>query len=152
LLPWLSLAAGVAMVVAGGRLVAGGALPAAGSVRLASRFDGRAERRGLVGYAAFGAAFGLSSLGCTLPLFLSVVGASLTAGGPLAAGSSVALCGLGMGLVVTGLTVAVALFGRAAAARSGAVGRFLGPASAALLLASGAYVVYYWLSAGGLLV
>ncbi|HEV8637001.1 MAG TPA: cytochrome c biogenesis protein CcdA, partial [Chloroflexota bacterium] len=151
LLPWLSLAVGVLMVAAGGRLLAGGALPAASAVRLASRFGRRAERQGLIGYAAFGVAFGLSSLGCTLPLFLTVVGTSLTARGALGAASGVALYGLGMGLAVTSLTVAVAVFGRAAA-RAGRVGRYLEPASAVLLLASGAYVVYYWLSAGGLLV
>jgi cytochrome c biogenesis protein CcdA len=151
LLPCLSLAVGVLMVAAGGRLLAGGALPAASAVRLASRFGRRAERQGLIGYAAFGVAFGLSSLGCTLPLFLTVVGTSLTARGALGAASGVALYGLGMGLAVTSLTVAVAVFGRAAA-RAGRVGRYLEPASAVLLLASGAYVVYYWLSAGGLLV
>jgi len=152
LLPWLSLAVGVLLVAAGGRLLAGRALPTSGADRLAGRFGGPAGRRGLVGYAAFGVAFGLSSLGCTLPLFLTVVGTSLTAGGPLGAASGVALYGLGMGLVVTVLTVAVALFGRVAAARAGRFGRYLEPASAVLLLASGAYVVYYWLSAGGLLV
>src|SRR5262249_43441003 len=116
------------------------------------RFGGPRRGHGLVGYSAFGVAFGLSSLGCTLPLFLTVVGTSLTAGGPLAAASGVALYGLGMGLVVTGATVVVALFGRVAAGRLGLVGRYLEPASAVLLLASGAYVVYYWLTAGGLLV
>jgi len=151
LLPWLGLAVGVLLVAAGGRVLAGGGLPASGAERLAGRVGGPAGRRGLVGFAAFGAAYGLSSLGCALPLFLTVVGTSLTAGGPLGAAAGVALYGLGMGLVVTGVTVGVAGFGRVVAAGAGRVGRYVEPASAVLLLASGAYVVYYWLSAGGLL-
>jgi cytochrome c biogenesis protein CcdA len=151
LLPWLSLLVGVLLVAAGGRMLAGGTLHAAAAERLAAPLGHLAGRAGLAGYAAYGVAFGLSSLGCALPLFLTVVGTALTATGPLAAAWQVVLYGLGMGLVVTAATVVVALFGSVAVAPAGRLGRWIGPASAVLLLTSGAYVVYYWLSAGGLL-
>src|SRR5262249_56777057 len=109
-----------------------GGLPPAGTDGLAGRLGGSTRCPRLVGYAAFGVAFGLSSLGCTLPLFLTVVGTSLTARGALGAASGVALYGLGMGLVVTALTVVVALFGRVATAGAGRVGRYLEPLSAVL--------------------
>jgi cytochrome c biogenesis protein CcdA len=150
-LPWLSLFIGLLLVLAGGRMLAGGSFDASGAERLGARLGVLAGRSGLVGYAAYGVAFALSSLGCTLPLFLTVVGTALTAGGFGAAAAQFLLYGLGMGLVVTGATVLVALFGRAVVAPSGWAGRYLGPASAVLLLVTGAYVVYYWLTVGGLL-
>src|SRR5262249_58289365 len=97
LLPWLSISVGVLLVLGGGRLIAGGSLTAAPAKRLADSLGSRAGRVGLRGYAAYGFAFALSSLGCTLPLFLSVVGA-----GPAAAPvvQDLLLYALGMGSVV----------------------------------------------------
>jgi cytochrome c biogenesis protein CcdA len=103
----------------------------------------------MVGYAAYGLAFGLSSLGCTLPLFLSVVGAGLFQTQAQAA-QDLLLYALGMGTVVSVLTVLAALIGGAVFTRVRGVGRILQPLGAVLLLATGGYIVYYWLSAGGI--
>jgi len=84
-LPWVSVATGVALAVAGGRLLAGGSLDAPAAERLADRLGGAASRMGLVAYAAYGLAFGLSSLGCTLPLFLTAVGTGVARGGVMGA-------------------------------------------------------------------
>ena len=151
LLPWLSLLIGVLLTLIGGRMLAGGAVHVPVATRLSSRIGGVTRRMGLVGYAGYGVAFALTSLGCTLPLFLTVVATALTAGGLGAAATQFVLYALGMGLVVTGATVLVALFGRALVARASGVGRYLQQASAVLLLLTGAYVVYYWLTVGGLL-
>ena len=151
LLPWLGLLVGVGLVVAGARMLAGADLRAASAERLGAGVGRRAARRDVLGYAAYGVAFGLSSLGCTLPLFVTVVGTALAGGGLGAAAGQLVLYALGMGAVVTAATLAVALFGPAVVERAGAVGRYLAPASAILLLLTGAYVVHYWLTAGGLL-
>jgi len=55
-----------------------------------------------------------------------------------------------MGFIVTATTVLIGLFGRAVSHRIARAGRYLGIASALLLLMTGAYVVHYWLTAGGL--
>jgi len=149
-LPWVSLATGVVLAIAGGRLLAGGSLDAPPAERLANRLGGAASRTGLVGYAAYGLAFGLSSLGCTLPLFLAVVGIGLARGGLAGALGQLVLYALGMSAVVSILTVLVALFGRGVLARARGAGRVFQPAGAVLLLATGGYIVYYWLSAGGI--
>ena len=150
-LPWVSLATGVVLAIAGGRLLAGGSLDAPAAERLADRLGGAANRTGLLAYAAYGLAFGLSSLGCTLPLFLTVVGIGLAGGGIAGALGQLVLYALGMSAVVSVLTILVALFGRGVLARVRVAGRVLQPLSAALLLATGGYIVYYWLSAGGIL-
>jgi len=149
LLPWLSITVGVLLVLAGGRLVAGRSLTASPAERLADSFGSTAAGHvGLPGYAAYGFAFALSSLGCTLPLFLSVVGTGISDAHVL---QDVLLYALGMGSVVLILTLLVAIVGRGVFAHIRGTGRMLQPLGALLLLATGGYIVYYWLSAGGIL-
>ena len=154
LLPWLSIGVGVVLVLAGGRLIAGGSLSAQSAERLADSLGSTAGQVGLLGYAAYGLAFALSSLGCTLPLFLSVVGAGFsqtqTQSQTLVL-QDLLLYALGMGSVILILTVLVAIVGRGVFARARGAGRILQPLGAVLLLATGGYIVYYWLSAGGIL-
>jgi len=151
LLPWLSVAVGVLLVFAGGRLLAGSSLAIAAPERLADALGGTAGHAGFVGYAAYGLAFALSSLGCTLPLFLAVVGAGFARGGLTSGLEELVLYALGMGAVISSLTVLVALLGRGVLRRVRGVGRILAPFSAVLLLATGGYIVYYWLLAGGVI-
>jgi len=80
-----------------------------------------------------------------------VVGSALVLHGFLASLLEFLLYGLGMGVVIAALTLAVALFRGAALSRARRLARFVNPASAVLLLATGGYVVYYWLTLGGLL-
>jgi hypothetical protein len=61
------------------------------------------------------------------------------------------LYALGMGSVVLVLTVLVAIVGAGVFARVRGAGRILQPLGAVLLLATGGYILYYWLSAGGIL-
>lgn len=150
-LPWLSLSTGVLLALAGGRLLAGGSVAATGAERLADRLGSTAVRGGLLAYAAYGLAFGLSSLGCTLPLFLTAVGTGVARGGLVGGLSQLVLYALGMSLVVSLLTVLFGLFGRGVLARARGIAGLLQPLGALLLLATGGYIVYYWLSAGGLL-
>jgi len=58
---------------------------------------------------------------------------------------------LGMGLVIAALTVSIALFKHAAVSRVRRALPYVGPVSAFLLLLAGAYIVYYWLTIGGIL-
>ncbi len=149
--PWVGLVVGVLLVLAAGRLVAGRPIYGDLGDRLADRMGAAARRSGPWGYAAFGVAYGLASLGCTLPVFLTVVGSALVVHGFMAGLLEFALYGLGMGVVMAALTLAVALFSGAALGRARRLARLVNPASAALLLATGSYVVYYWLTLGGLL-
>lgn len=150
-LPWAGLAIGVLLVIAAGRMLAGGTLYTSLGERLGERFGAGARRGGVRGYFAYGLAYGTASLSCTLPIFLAVVGSALTAAGFLGAALQFVLYALGMGLVITVLTLGVAFFKHAAVARVRRLSRFVEPASAALLLVAGAYIVYYWLTLGGLL-
>ena len=59
-----------------------------------------------------------------------------------------ALYGVGMATTLGVLTVAAGVVSFGILARLRVVGRFVSGLGAVLLLASGAYVVYYWLTAG----
>src|SRR5262249_9636483 len=132
---WAGLATGALLAVAGLLTLLGIHLrwPLHPRVRV------RRERR-LGAMLLFGVGYGAASLGCTLPLFLALVGASL--GG--ARVSVFAAYATGMAVVLMALSVLVAL------AREGAT-RLVRPAlpymsriAGVLLLASGGYLFYYW--------
>jgi cytochrome c biogenesis DsbD-like protein len=98
-------------------------------------------------YFVYGLAYGAASLSCTLPIFLAVVGSAFTAGGYLGAITQFLLYALGMGAVVIGVTLGVAVFRDAVVIKARAAMRYVEPASAVLLLLAGAYIIYYWLDA-----
>jgi hypothetical protein len=61
------------------------------------------------------------------------------------------LYGLGLGVVLSGLTLAATLFDFGVLRNVRRLGRFIPSVSAPLLLITGAYVSFYWLTAGGVL-
>ena len=149
--PWAGLAVGVLLVLVGGRMLAGGTLYSSIGERMADRMQGSVRQPGLRGYFAYGLAYGLASLSCTLPIFLAVVGSALAVNGLLAGMVQFVLYAIGMSLVISGLTLGVAVFKHAALRRARRVLPVVQPLSALLLLVAGAYIIYYWLTLGGLL-
>src|SRR3989442_5316525 len=98
--PWAGLATGAALALAGLLTLLGKHL------RLPMHPTARPRReRRLGAMLLFGVGYGAASLGCTLPLFLALVGASL-GGAKLTA---FAAYGIGMAVVLTALSVLVAL-------------------------------------------
>jgi cytochrome c biogenesis protein CcdA len=133
-LPW----AGVGL---GGLLVAAGLLTLAGrGPRVNVRWG---ARRG--GPLLFGAGYGVASLGCTLPIFLAVVGAAAGSGSTLLV---FAAYGAGMALVVTALAVAAALLREGLARGLRRLLPHMNRISGVLLVAAGGYLAYYWYRIG----
>jgi cytochrome c-type biogenesis protein len=150
-LPWIGTVVGASLILLGGLLASGRDLRSRLGPLAAARLGGATRTRGLRGYAAYGVAYALASLGCTLPLFLSVVGTSLQAHGLIAAVGQFVLFGVGMGVVLTAATFATAWIGDGLVRRARVLGQHIGWISAVVLWLAGAYVVYYWLSAFTLL-
>lgn len=137
-MPWATIAVGVASAAIGIALLAGRHV----SIRLP---DPLARQAG--GYRApflFGVGYAVASLSCTLPVFLSVVGASLGGAAALARSTMFVAYAVGMGTVLTSIAIAAAL------ARGGihrALRKFLPYASRVsglFLMAAGLYLIYYW--------
>jgi cytochrome c-type biogenesis protein len=146
-LPWIGTAVGVGLILFAGMLASGRELTASLAPRMAHHLGTATRNRGLGGYAAYGTAYGLASLGCTLPVFIGVVGTSLQLHGLADAVGQFVLFGIGMGTVLGLLTIATAWFGDGLLTRAQALRRHVGWASAVLLWLAGAYIVYYWLTA-----
>lgn len=150
-MPWIAMVIGGALVALGLGMLAGRTVSAASLARVAGRI-GNPGATGVVGFFVFGVAFAAASLSCTLPIFLMVLGSALTSGGFLSGLAQFISYGLGMGLVLTALTLAVALFkeGMVASGLRGVL-PYAERAAAVLVLLSGTYILYYWLIKGGLI-
>jgi cytochrome c biogenesis protein CcdA len=146
-LTWIGTAVGVGLILLAGMLASGRELTASLAPRMAHHLGAATRNRSLGGYAAYGTAYGLASLGCTLPVFLGVVGTSLQLHGLADAVGQFVLFGIGMGTVLAVLTIATAWFGDGLLRRAQPLRRHISWASAVLLWLAGAYVVYYWLTA-----
>lgn len=145
-MPWIGLLIGAGLMLLGGWLLWGHHLAVPGLPQLPVR-----RERTLGGIFLFGVAYGLASLSCTLPVFLVAVGSVFTSQGIGAGLAQFLAYGLGMGVVLMALTLSLALFkGTLVSSLKRAV-PYVERAGALLLLAAGAYIVYYWLSAGQLL-
>ena len=95
----------------------------------------------------FGIVYAIASIGCTIGLLISVILGSINRHGFVSGVISIALYGLGMGLLVTSLTVALAF------ARVGLVStikksfKWFDKVSAVFVVVTGLYVTWYWLGA-----
>ncbi len=134
-------------------LVAGGVLALGGRL-LVHLFPwlalGQAEASPHVMRAAwiFGLGYGLSSLGCTLPVFLLVVGTTITAGGVADAGLVLASYAAGMALVLFMVALAATTLGDVLRSTIFPLLRWVQPVAALLLMGAGGYIVFYQLHAG----
>jgi cytochrome c-type biogenesis protein len=149
--PWLGLAVGVLLLWTAGRMLSGGAVYTSIGERVADRMGATARVADSRGFFAYGLAYGLASLSCTLPIFLAVVASTLTSSGVVMAMTQFVLYGLGMGAVLTVLTLSVAFIKMAAIRRVQQTVRHVQTASSILMLLAGAYIIFYWLTLGGLL-
>jgi cytochrome c-type biogenesis protein len=149
-LPLVGLVVGVGLAATGAYLLSGRNVYTAAGDRAAARLASAARAPGYRGYAAYGVAYAAASLGCALPIFLAVAGLATAAHDPVRTAGQLALYGLGMGFVVTVLTLATALLKGAVVLAGARVAgaRLLGPVSGSLLVLTGAYVTAYWLALG----
>jgi len=149
-LPWLGLAVGAVLACLGLFLLAGKSVHTALPARLANMI-GTPESQGFKTYFLFGIGYGLASLGCTLPVFLVVVGSAIKSQGFSNGLFQFFSYSLGMGAVLTSLALSLAVFKGGLAIYLRRVLPYMGRIAGALLLVSGSYQIYYWLTKGGLL-
>jgi len=150
LIPWIAVGIGGALVVLGLAMLSGRHISANFAARIGNRIGdpGNVSARG---FFVFGVAFAAASLSCTLPIFLTVVGGSLTVSGFASSVVQFVSYSLGMGLVVLTLTIGIALFKGAVVGGLRRAVPYVERVSALLVVTAGSYIVYYWLVKGDLL-
>jgi cytochrome c-type biogenesis protein len=134
--PWVGVGLGVALVLLGAATFAGRHVGLAAGARPRDT-----TRRGLAAAAGFGVAYGVASLGCTLPIFLALIGAAVGARGL----SVFAAYAAGMTVVLTALAVAAALAKEGLARSLRGLLPYMSRIGGIVLIAAGAYLSYYWL-------
>lgn len=142
LMPWLTIVIGAVLVAAGLAMLAGRRL-----VPTLPRLErgGRSRRTGSM--VLYGASYAVASLGCTLPLFLVVVAGTTERESPLSGAAAFAAFASGTTLVLTTVSLALAL------ARDGMVRwirsvlPYVDRIAGALLVVVGAYLVLYGVEA-----
>jgi cytochrome c-type biogenesis protein len=149
LFPIVGLSVGVVLIGVGVYRLGGGLLYTAAPEQLSARMG--AGSTGPKGYLLFGLTYGIASLSCTLPIFLAVLGGSLATASISDTLAQMVLYGLGMGMVITMLTIAVALFRESMQRWMKSAMRWVEPIGTIFLFLAGMYIVYYWLTIGGLL-
>ena len=149
-LPWLGLFIGILLTLAGAWLLSGGKLYTALAQRVSNKM-GDPNQANVKGYFLFGLSYGTASLSCTLPIFLSVVGTSFAVSSIATSFAQFVLYALGMGIVIILLTLGMALFKGAMVNGMRKAMPYIQPVGTWLMIIAGTYIVFYWLTIGGLL-
>lgn len=141
ILPWVTAVIGVGLMGMGMWLLSGR--------HVLLRIPGLRPAPEGAGYRsifAFGMAYAVASLSCTLPVFLVVLGSGLAAGSALGTLGVFAAYGLGMATILMVLCLGTAGFREVILGQTRRVMPYMSRISGGLLVLSGAYVTYYWLS------
>lgn len=138
-IPWVALLVGVGLLLLGIALLRGRylnlRLPQAKGVR-------RQQKYGAI--FMFGVSYAIASLSCTLPIFLSLVAGTFTQSSFLGGLAAFIAYGLGMSMVLLGITVAMALGKDSLVKRLRSASRHVNRISGIVLIFAGAFIVWYW--------
>jgi cytochrome c-type biogenesis protein len=137
--PWVSLAIGIALIILGVAMVFGFRLPFT-----TPKLDVGQRDRTVRSMFVFGLAYAVASIGCTLVPFAAIVLGTVSTDGIARGVVAIGFYGVGMALIVTGLTVSLAMANTAllAVLRKGmAVFEY---AAGVFVLLSGVYLSWYW--------
>ena len=138
---WVSLVIGLGLVVLGIAMLFGYRLPLT-----TPKLDVGERDRTVRSMYVFGIAYAVASLGCTIPTFTGVVLGTVSTDGLARGITAIAFYGVGMALVVTGLTVTLAFANTALlrVLRRGMV--WFEQVAGVLLVFTGMYLCWYWYS------
>lgn len=142
LMPWFTLVIGVALAGLGVAMLAGRSL----TVALPHLDRGGRDRR-FGSMVVFGVSYAIASLSCTLPVFLVVVAGTSQRTNFLSGMVAFLAYGAGMSLVLLVLSLALALARDSMVRRMRALIQYVDRIAGVLLVAVGAYLVYYGLYA-----
>lgn len=137
-LPWVTIVIGIALVVLGLVYATGREV----YLRL-PHLEAGTQSRSLASMVLFGISYALASLSCTIPTFLVAVSQTFEEENIISGVTAFVVYALGMGVVITFVTVCVAL------AKQGVVGQlrrvlpYVGRVAGVLLVIAGAYMTWY---------
>ena len=138
-IPWAGLTVGVLMMAAAIAGLSGRAM-----YLNPKRALNVQRRRHPTTMVWFGAAYAICSLGCTLPIFVALVGASLATSSILEGTIVFVAYGFGMATMLMALSLGAALARDGLARRLKGLLPYMHRIASGLLLIAGSYLTYYW--------
>ena len=137
--PYVSLVIGLLLVVLGTAMLFGYRLPFT-----TPKLDVEQRDRSVLSMFVFGIAYAIASIGCTIGPFIGVVLGGITTSGVATGVAAIGLYGLGMALLVSGLTVTLALANTAVlrVLRKGM--QWFEYVAGVFVLLTGLYLTWYW--------
>ena len=137
--PYVSLVIGVLLIVLGVAMLFGYRLPFT-----TPKLDISQRDRSVRSMFVFGIAYAIASIGCTIGPFIGVVLGGITTSGVATGVAAIGLYGLGMALLVSGLTVTLALANTAVlrVLRKGM--QWFEYVAGVFVLLTGLYLTWYW--------
>jgi len=137
-LPWVALVVGVGLVGLGVALLRGRYL----TIRLPSIRSKKSRTNGSL--FVFGISYAIASLSCTLPIFLSLVATTFTQTTFLTGFAAFIAYGVGMSLVLIGITVALALGKDTLVRKLRGIAPYINKISGIVMILAGGFIVWYW--------
>ncbi|GMQ85895.1 MAG: hypothetical protein BMS9Abin07_1465 [Acidimicrobiia bacterium] len=141
-IPWIALGVGGLVLILGISMLFGYELTL-GLPKAKQAGTGK----GLRSVFGFGISYALASLSCTLPVFLSVVATQLTASSLATGVATFIVYGLGMSMMLMGITVVMALGKQTIVRRLRTSARYINRVSGAVLVLAGGYIIWFWATA-----
>ena len=149
-MPWLGLFVGIGLALSGAWLLVGGKIYSRLGVYISSSIK-NVTQNNVKGYFLFGLSYGAASLSCTLPIFLSVMGSTFSTDTIADTTKQFLTYSLGMGLVITSITVCMALFKETVTVSIKQAIPYIQTIGSWLIIGAGSYIIFYWLTIGGLI-
>jgi len=137
-IPFLELVAGLVVIFMGISIIA--------EIRFPTFFSMSKppKQRGLVGLFLYGAAYGLATLGCSAPIFFSIIFYAVAAGGLLYGMMTFSVYALGMGLPIILTTFLVAKAKKVMIERMVKMMPWFQRISGLILIMIGVYLIYFY--------
>lgn len=138
-IPWVGMALGITLLVVGVATYFGRKISMTFDHGIRPDHDRRPKTMFL-----FGIGYGIASLGCTLPVFLAVIGASLATAGPGGALLVLVAYGAGMAIMLILFSAGAALVRDGLVRSVRRIMPYMGRITGAMLTVAGLYLTYYW--------
>jgi cytochrome c-type biogenesis protein len=138
-IPWVGMALGLTLLVVGVATFLGRKI----SMTINHGIRPEQNRRPKTMFL-FGIGYGIASLGCTLPVFLAVIGASLATQGPGGALLVLVAYGSGMAIMLILFSTGAALVRDGLVRSVRRVMPYMGRITGGMLTVAGIYLTYYW--------
>ena len=138
-IPWVGMALGLTLLVVGVATFFGRKI----SMTINNPIRPEQNRKPKTMFL-FGIGYGIASLGCTLPVFLAVIGASLATQGPGGALIVLVAYGVGMAIMLILFSTGAALVREGLTRSVRKIMPYMGRITGAMLTVAGLYLSYYW--------